>query len=186
MRRRGGWYQAPPRRKVEGGVTVPKPGRVTNPEAQDMVQAAEMETDAKVLARGRTYARQGQVIDVQCEPGMFTARIQGTSSQPYLVRLDRVTISGSERVSADCDCPYGCDFGWCKHAAALAYVAAFLMDVDDEVRSRWAGETAETKVAVAALTEEELAWLGAPPPSIDARELLSRAEAIVPYPHKGD
>ncbi|MFN8182953.1 MAG: hypothetical protein U0R23_00865 [Candidatus Nanopelagicales bacterium] len=151
-----------------------------------MVQAAEMETDAKVLARGRTYARQGQVIDVQCEPGMFTARIQGTSSQPYLVRLDRVTISGSERVSADCDCPYGCDFGWCKHAAALAYVAAFLMDVDDEVRSRWAGETAETTVAVAALTEEELAWLGAPPPSIDARELLSRAEAIVPYPHKGD
>ena len=105
MRRRGGWYESPPRRAVEGGVTVPKPGKVVGQPAQEMVDAAEMETSPKILARGRTYARQGQVIDVQCEPGQFTARIQGSDREPYLVRLDRVIISGSDRVAAECDCP---------------------------------------------------------------------------------
>ena len=56
------------------------------------------------------------------------------------MRLDRTVISGSDRVAADCTCPYGCDYDWCKHAAALAYVAAFLLDRDPDVRAVWTGQ----------------------------------------------
>lgn len=179
-----GWFEARARLSVEGGVAVPKPGKVAHPDALDLVEAAQMETGAKILARGRTYARAGQVIDVQSEPGAFTARIQGSDPEPYSVRLDRVTISGSDRVAADCDCPYGCDYGWCKHAAALAYVAAFLIDNDEVVRARWNGEQAQEAAEVEPLSEDEVASLRAVPTSVDPVEMLERAEAVVPYPRR--
>jgi uncharacterized Zn finger protein len=177
-----GWFESRARLSVQGGVAVPKPGKVTNPDALDLVETAQMETGAKILARGRTYARAGQVIDVQSDPGSFTARIQGSDPEPYSVRLDRVTISGSDRVAADCDCPYGCDFDWCKHAAALAYVAAFLIDNDEVVRSRWNGREAGEAPQIGPLSGEEVAALRAAPPPVDPVEMLQRAEAVVPYP----
>ena len=114
----------------------------------------------------------------------FTARIQGSDPEPYSVRLDRVTISGSDRVAADCDCPYGCDFDWCKHAAALAYVAAFLIDNDEVVRSRWNGHEAGEAPQIEPLSGEEVAALRAAPPPVDPEEMLQRAEAVVPYPRR--
>jgi uncharacterized Zn finger protein len=178
------WFESRARLSVEGGVAVPKPGKVTDPQAQEMVEAAGMETNPRILARGRTYARAGQVIDVQSEPGSFTARIQGSDPEPYLVRLDRITVSGSDRVAADCNCPYGCDYDWCKHAAALAYVAAYLIDNDAVVRARWSGEEVESEPDVEPLTEQEVAALRSPPRRADPQELLVRAEAVVPYPHR--
>jgi hypothetical protein len=118
---------------------VAKPGKVSDPLAEELVAAAEIESAPQILARGRTYARAGQVVAVQVAPEGFSAQIQGTGATPYDVRLDRTMISGSDRVAADCTCPYGCDDGWCKHAAALAYVAAFLLDRDPEARAQWAG-----------------------------------------------
>ena len=134
------YFDSAPRRAVEGGVVVATPGKVSNPLAVELVAAAEIESAPQILARGRTYARAGQVVAVQVEPEGFSAQIQGTGAQPYDVRLDRTMISGSDRVAADCTCPYGCDDGWCKHAAALAYVAAFLLDRDPEARSEWTGQ----------------------------------------------
>ncbi|WP_229403558.1 SWIM zinc finger family protein [Micromonospora okii] len=40
------------------------------------------------LTRGRSYARAGQVLDLDIAPGVVTARVQGSRAQPY-----RVTIS---------------------------------------------------------------------------------------------
>jgi hypothetical protein len=203
--RRGGfdYYDAPPRRAVEGGVVVARPGKVSDPMAAELVAAAEMESAPQILARGRTYARAGQVVAVQVEPEGFSAQIQGTTAAPYEVRLDRVTISGSDRVAADCTCPYGCDDGWCKHAAALAYVAAFLLERDQAARAAWAGATptpgpagpdpgsgipgtiADTAVVPAsALTigPDDLATLRSPIPRRDAQQLLAAAEALVPHP----
>lgn len=179
-----GWFESRARLSVEGGVAVPKPGKVTHHDALDLVEAAQMETNPRILARGRTYARAGQVIDVHSEPGSFTARIQGSDPEPYLVRLDRITVSGSDRVAADCDCPYGCDYEWCKHAAALAYVSAFLIDNDEVVRARWSGEEVGAAPEVEPLTEQELEVLRSPPPPVAAVELLARAETVVPYPHR--
>ena len=134
------YFDSAPRRAVEGGVVVAKPGKVSDPLAGELVAAAEIESAPQILARGRTYARAGQVVAVQVAHEGFSAQIQGTGATPYEVRLDRTMISGSDRVAADCTCPYGCDDGWCKHAAALAYVAAFLLDRDPEARSQWTGQ----------------------------------------------
>ena len=198
---RGRWdfYDAPPRRAVEGGVVVAKPGKVSDSLATDLVAAAEMESAPQILARGRTYARAGQVVAVQVQPKGFTAQIQGTGSRPYQVRLDRTTISGSERVAADCTCPYGCDDGWCKHAAALAYVAAFLLDRDQTARQAWTGapstteahgpgvpgtiaDTAVVPASALTLDPDDLATLRSPLPRQDAQGLLAAAEALVPHP----
>jgi hypothetical protein len=203
---RGRWggfdfYDAPPRRAVEGGVVVARPGRVEDPLAADLVNAAQMESAPQILARGRTYARAGQVVAVQVEGRGFSAQIQGTKATPYEVRLDRTTISGSDRVAANCTCPYGCDDGWCKHAAALAYVAAFLLDRDQAVRTAWSGvipttgsdaaapmlpgtiaDTAVVPASALTLAADDLATLRGPIPGRDARELLATAEARVPHP----
>ncbi len=39
------------------------------------------------LARGRSYARRGQVVDIEIEPGLVTASVQGTRKKPYQIRL---------------------------------------------------------------------------------------------------
>lgn len=39
------------------------------------------------LQRGRTYARKGQVIDLDVAPGAVTATVQGTRARPYRVRI---------------------------------------------------------------------------------------------------
>lgn len=193
MSPRGRWvdyYDSPPRKQVQGGVVVAKPGKVTDPMAQELITAAQFETGDTIMARGRTYARAGQVVAVQSEPKAFLAQIQGTGKRPYQVRLDRVVISGSDRVAADCTCPYGCDYGWCKHAAALAYVAAFLLDHDAAIRATWSG-TASTEQAgadeiavpeVEVLSDDDFATLGRPVFQVDAADLLARAEALVPHP----
>ena len=197
----GSYYDVPPRRAVEGGVVVPRPGKVSDPLAVDLVAAAEMESAGQILARGRTYARAGQVVAVQVEPAGVSAQIQGTAATPYEVRLDRTTISGSDRVAADCTCPYGCDDGWCKHAAALAYVAAYLLDRDPSTRATWTGEqpaagpdaqrgsipgsianAAVVPASTLTLGADELAALRSPIRIRDAQELLAAAEALVPHP----
>lgn len=42
---------------------------------------------ANRIDRGRTYVRQGSVLDLQIEPGRVTAQVQGTRLTPYKVEL---------------------------------------------------------------------------------------------------
>ncbi len=39
------------------------------------------------LQRGRTYARKGQVISLQVDPGTVSAQVQGSRARPYRVRI---------------------------------------------------------------------------------------------------
>ncbi|MBL7062716.1 MAG: SWIM zinc finger family protein [Anaerolineae bacterium] len=39
------------------------------------------------LQRGRTYARKGQVLNIDVRPGRVTARVQGSRRKPYSVRI---------------------------------------------------------------------------------------------------
>jgi uncharacterized Zn finger protein len=45
------------------------------------------------LARGRAYARSGQVVDLDIAPGEVHARVQGTRTAPYKVKIELKTLS---------------------------------------------------------------------------------------------
>ncbi len=45
------------------------------------------------LARGRSYARRGQVMSIDVQPGGVTARVQGSRKRPYNVSIEVRTIS---------------------------------------------------------------------------------------------
>jgi hypothetical protein len=181
-------YRPAPRKEVEGGVAVGKPGAVTVPAAEDLVAAAVLECEPQILPRGRTYARAGQVMAVAIADGEITGQIQGTGARPYEVRLFRTRISGADRVGAACTCPYGCDDGWCKHAAALAYVGAALIDRDAVLRGAWTGEAPQGAVdgvvpaSAVVVDDAVLAVLRSAPPDRDPAQVLAWAAGIVPLP----
>ncbi len=62
------------------------------------------------LQRGRTYARQGKVLEVKVRPGRIDARVQGSRRRPY-----RVTINIEPLTDAD----------WDRAASAMAEHASF-------------------------------------------------------------
>ena len=57
------------------------------------IEILEGSIDLARLARGRSYARKGQVIDIEIEPGLVTASVQGTRKKPYQIRLGFETLS---------------------------------------------------------------------------------------------
>ncbi len=48
------------------------------------------------LARGRTYARQGQVLNIDIEEGKVSARVQGSRPEPYDVKLSVKPLSARQ------------------------------------------------------------------------------------------
>lgn len=63
------------------------------------------------LARGRAYARRGQVIDLVIEEGLVRARVQGSRKEPYAVAIRVTPLSKDE---------------WRKLAEVLAREVVFL------------------------------------------------------------
>ncbi|MEG1912488.1 MAG: SWIM zinc finger family protein [Cloacibacillus sp.] len=61
------------------------------------VEIMEQCIDAGRLARGKSYARRGQVVNIQIEPGLVTAFVQGTRKTPYQIRLGFETITSEAR-----------------------------------------------------------------------------------------
>lgn len=62
------------------------------------------------LSRGRSYARSGQVLSIDIEPGIIKAKVQGSSPKPYRVEMKVKTLS---------------DTDWQKIAEALSEQALF-------------------------------------------------------------
>jgi uncharacterized Zn finger protein len=62
------------------------------------------------LTRGRSYARKGQVISIDVETGIVRAKVQGTMSRPYDVKINLKPLS---------------DVEWEKVAAVMASKAIF-------------------------------------------------------------
>ena len=48
------------------------------------------------LARGRSYARRGQVLSIDVEKGAVTAKVQGSRAQPYRVEIRVERLWGSD------------------------------------------------------------------------------------------
>jgi uncharacterized Zn finger protein len=62
------------------------------------------------LTRGKNYARKGQVISIDINPGIVRAKVQGTRSKPYDVKIKLRPLS---------------DIEWEKATAAMASKAVF-------------------------------------------------------------
>jgi uncharacterized Zn finger protein len=52
--------------------------------------------DSARLSRGRSYARQGQVIDIQVMPGQVNSRVQGSRPRPYKVNIQLRPLSDTQ------------------------------------------------------------------------------------------
>ncbi|MFH0774320.1 MAG: SWIM zinc finger family protein [bacterium] len=48
------------------------------------------------LARGRRYARAGQVIDYKIEYGIITSKVQGSRPKPYSIKIEVKTLSDKQ------------------------------------------------------------------------------------------
>jgi uncharacterized Zn finger protein len=76
--------------EVDGGIAVrAKRGKIGEQWwSRRFVDVLERVCDGGRLARGRAYARKGQVMDFALAPGRVTARVQGSRPQPYAVTID--------------------------------------------------------------------------------------------------
>ena len=83
-----------PPRKVDGGIAA-RTGRGAIGEtwwSRRFVAVLESFAIGSRLTRGRRYARGGQVLDLRVEPGLVSARVQGSRREPYDVRIGVKTL----------------------------------------------------------------------------------------------
>ncbi|MDQ1247291.1 MAG: hypothetical protein QG597_1661 [Actinomycetota bacterium] len=161
-----------------------KPGKATSAEGVALVTGANRVCTTAVASRARTYARHGQVVGVDLGEKTAVAQVQGSGDEPYLLSLYRRDFGD---YTADCDCPYGCgEFYWCKHAVALAYVVADMIDRDLGLLLRWTGDSAATagEVEAVRIDADRLARLVRPIPSIDVPSLMAAAAEVAPPPER--
>ncbi len=85
------WPRYEPSRpiQVRGGIVAKSQrGRfVEHWWADRWIEALTRWMDSGRLGRGRTYARSGQVLEIEVEPGKVSARVQGSRRTPYRVKI---------------------------------------------------------------------------------------------------
>src|ERR1043165_9368634 len=86
---KGGWFESTGPIHVDGGIAVrAKRGKIGEQWwSRKFVDILEQTCDPGRLARGRTYARKGQVIGFELTPGLVAGQVQGSRPQPYRVTI---------------------------------------------------------------------------------------------------
>ncbi|MBK6430420.1 helicase-related protein [Candidatus Amarolinea dominans] len=64
--------------------------------ADRWIAALERLVDSGRLARGRAYARKGQVLEINIEPGKVSARVQGSRPTPYKITINIGQLTNQE------------------------------------------------------------------------------------------
>jgi len=64
--------------------------------ARRWVEVLESFEVGRRLGRGRSYARQGQVVELELGKGFITAKVQGSRDAPYLVRMRFSMLSSTD------------------------------------------------------------------------------------------
>jgi uncharacterized Zn finger protein len=64
--------------------------------ADRWIKALTALMDSARLSRGRSYARRGQVIDIQVTPGQVSSRVQGSRPKPYKVNIQLQPLSDAQ------------------------------------------------------------------------------------------
>jgi uncharacterized Zn finger protein len=106
------WYPKPSKPRPAAGIKAKSQrGKIgENWWAGKWIQALEPLLDAGRLGRGRSYARSGQVLNLDIGPGVVTSRVQGSRATPYKVKIAVKTLTVAE---------------WSKVVDALAGQAIF-------------------------------------------------------------
>jgi uncharacterized Zn finger protein len=84
--------------RVDGGIAVrAKRGAIGSRWwSRRFVDILEGICDSGRLARGRTYARKGQVLDFDLTPGAVVGRVQGSRPEPYTVTISIGAYDGPQ------------------------------------------------------------------------------------------
>ena len=64
--------------------------------SQRFIEVLEDFHEGPRLVRGRAYARRGQVIDMDVEPGEVSARVQGSRARPYSVSIGVTVLDDAD------------------------------------------------------------------------------------------
>lgn len=114
MSRWGDWdyYEQKPAREVKGGIKAQSKRGAFGESwwARRWIAVLESFDIGARLNRGRSYARKGQVMNVDIDRGAVKARVQGSSPRPYNVSIKVKTLP---------------EAGWKKLAQALSREALF-------------------------------------------------------------
>lgn len=131
--------------------------------------AAELSEPGR-YARGKAYARDDAVIEIDIRPEVVTGLVLGSRREPYSVTLaaDPVAaeeidaavpesvssmtmlIPGRDELAVSCSCPDAVG-ALCKHAIALLLVFADETSIEPELLVRWRSEDPEREGARPAL-----------------------------------
>jgi uncharacterized Zn finger protein len=99
------WYYAPAKpREVKGGIkSQTKRGDIGTQwwskrwiNTLEQMGRSNYSYENSRLTRGRTYARKGQVMDINIEKGKVTAKVQGTRSTPYKITI-KISLISTEK-----------------------------------------------------------------------------------------
>jgi uncharacterized Zn finger protein len=97
---RGSWQDWPPARpiRVDGGIKArSKRGAIGEQWwSRRFIGVLESYGMSGRLARGRSYARAGQVLDFELSQGKVTARVQGSRIRPYQVRVGVLPLTTAQ------------------------------------------------------------------------------------------
>jgi uncharacterized Zn finger protein len=106
-------YDKPAKRRAADGIRArSRTGEIGQSWWSGRFLAALKEVaDTSRLGRGRSYARSGQVLNLDVSPGLVAASVQGSRSRPYAVRIALKPFTDAE---------------WARAEAALAEQALFL------------------------------------------------------------
>jgi uncharacterized Zn finger protein len=105
MSSRWGWYgyDVAPRRKAEHGIKA-KSQRGSIGEtwwSKRFVEVLHSFNMGARLSRGCSYARSGQVMDLDIQPGVVKAKVQGSRATPYKVEIRVPVFSKAEWAEAE-------------------------------------------------------------------------------------
>src|SRR5580698_4486826 len=96
----GSWQDWPPAktRRVEGGIKArSKRGAIGEQWwSRRFISVLESYGMSGRLARGRSYARAGQVLDFRLSQGKVTAQVQGSRVRPYQVRIGVLPLTKAQ------------------------------------------------------------------------------------------
>ncbi len=96
------WPHYEPTRPIEADGIKAKSQRgkfVTSWWADKWINALQRLMDAGRLSRGRSYARKGQVLEIDIKAGKVAARVQGSRPSPYKVSIELKPLSDSQWTS---------------------------------------------------------------------------------------